>query len=217
MLQHLLQIVYPSFCPSCQQLLPCSDILCSSCYGKIKQVTSLILPVTKKHSLSVMAAGAYQDPLKTLITRKFAEDILASRQLAHIMLETIPSFHLEADYLVPIPLHWTRYAKRGFNQALEMARVLKKETGIPILNLLARKKRTKFQSRLTKQEKKENVHNAFCLHWKYKLLGTQSLKNKKILLVDDLCTTGQTLRSAARVLTHLKPESLAAVVASRTL
>ncbi|MFH0898474.1 MAG: phosphoribosyltransferase family protein [bacterium] len=217
MLESLLQILYPSFCPSCKQLTCPSTVLCSSCFGQIQPVTSLILPVTKKYPLKVIAAGAYRPPLKTLITRKFSEDIIAIKQLTSIVLHVIPSAHFDVDYLVPIPLHWTRYAKRGFNQSLEMAKVIRKKTGIPIINLLVRRKRTRFQSQLKKEEKKNNVENAFSLHWKYRLLGTQSIYGKRILLVDDLCTTGETLKSAARIIAHHSPQSLSAIVACRTL
>lgn len=164
-----------------------------------------------------MAAGAYEDPLKSMIVRKFSEDIVASRQLAYTMLETIPKQYFDVDYIIPIPLHWTRYAHRGFNQSLEMARVIKKETGIKILKLLKRNRRTQFQSRLTKKEKKENLRNAFSLRWLYANDAKSILKDKKILIIDDLCTTGETLKNAGRIIAKCKPASISAVVACRTI
>jgi len=217
MYHYLTQILFPSHCAFCKTIIPPSWVFCSSCIADIKPITSLILPITKKYPLKIIATGAYKDPLKTLLLRKFSEDILASRQVAQCMLETIPPDHMQADYIVPIPLHWNRYAQRGFNQSLEMARVISKKTGIKIFKLLKRNRRTQFQSQLSKKEKKENVRNAFSLRWFYKQDAPLTLQNKKILLIDDLCTTGETLKNAARVIVPYKPQSISAIVACRTI
>ena len=217
MLSYITEFFYPSHCAYCKKIVPPSFIFCSSCITHIKPVTSLILPITKKYPLTIMAAGAYEGPLKKMMLRKFSEDIVTSRQLATCMLETIPSHHFDADYIIPIPLHWTRYAHRGFNQSLEMARIFKKKNGTKILKLLKRNRRTKFQSRLTKKEKKENVHNAFSLRWLYQNDSQSILKDKKVLIIDDLCTTGETLKNAGRIIAACKPASISAVVACRTI
>ncbi|MFH1831223.1 MAG: phosphoribosyltransferase family protein [bacterium] len=221
MLRYILQMLYPSTCASCKQLVPEKLVFCPACVAQIKPVVSLLLPINKTYTLPVHAAASYEEPIRTLILRKFSEDINANRQLANIMLDIIPSNHLDADFIIPIPLHWRRYAYRGFNQAHEMARVISKKTNTPIINLLGRKTHTQFQSRLTKKEKQENVKNVFSIHWKYKLLKilqkAPSLENKKIIIIDDLCTTGETLKNAAQIIAHFKPASISAIVACRRI
>lgn len=190
---------------------------CNDCESVIKPVVSLPLALTQKHTMSVAAGCAYVDPVKKLVVRKFSQDMRASRQLAEIMIATIPKNYFEADYLIPVPLHWTRYARRGFNQSLVIARVLGKHYNIPVLNALSRGKRTAFQSTLTHDLRHDNVVDAFGLKTFFGLRSLTHLRGKRLVLVDDLCTTGATLVSAAKVLHMLKPEGINAVVACRAL
>lgn len=93
--------------------------------------------------------------------------------------------------IVPIPLHPRRYAERGFNQAEVIAKILSAEMNIPCQVLLKRQKYTKQQVKLSKEERKINVDNAFSAL--EKLSGA-------ILLVDDVFTTGATMQEGARIL-----------------
>ena len=98
------------------------------------------------------------------------------------------------DLLIPIPLHKSRRRKRGFNQAELIARGLGKELGIPVsADSLLRTKKTSPQKELNDQERKSNLKNAF-------QLAKDNVKFKKILLIDDIYTTGSTIDAAASVL-----------------
>src|SRR5580692_5113602 len=114
MYQKILQLFYPAHCASCLLLVPQELILCTACAALLKPVVSLFLPLTKRYSLNVFAAYAYDGPARKLLMKKFSYNQLASRQLANLMLQTLPTQSMQADYLIPIPLHWTRYARRGF-------------------------------------------------------------------------------------------------------
>lgn len=218
MLDELLSFFYPAACFSCGTIMPPRAVVCcQACESVIKPVVSLPLALTKKHTMNVAAGCAYLDPVKELVVRKFSQDMRASRQLAAIMIAAIPKNYFEADYLIPVPLHWTRYARRGFNQSLVIARVLGKHYNIPVLNVLSRHKRTAFQSTLTHDLRHENVIDAFKLRTFFGLRCFEHLRGKRLVLVDDLCTTGSTLVSAAKVLHALKPEGINAVVACRAL
>jgi predicted amidophosphoribosyltransferase len=133
------------------------------------------------------------------------------------MVKMIPFDVIPCDVLVPIPLHWTRYACRGYNQATEMAKVIRQTVKAPVTPVLVRHKRTVFQSRLTGAERQDNVGDAFGVAWRYRNADTSSFKGKHIVLVDDLYTTGATVKSAARVLLTFQPKSITAVVACRAL
>ena len=209
--------MYPAHCVDCSQLIAPSAILCVQCAGSLKPVVSFYLPLTQKKSLKVVASYAYQDAARSLLIKKFSQNSLASKQLAQLMLQTIAPENLQADYIIPIPLHWTRYAQRGFNQSTEIARVISKQTQVPMIQLLKRKKRTKFQSRLSKDQREHNLDDAFDLKRWYGYRDLSFLEQKNIILIDDLCTTGATLKSAAQSLLPLKPLSLTAIVACRAL
>jgi len=212
-----LDLIYPNFCRACQKLLAQNSVYCSSCSDKIKPVATSFVAVTNKYAIKVFAASVYKDPLRSLILRKAFSDRLASRQLAQIMHEKTNIKNMAFDYIVPIPLHWTRYARRGFNQSYEMASVLSKKLDVPVLDILKRTKRTVFQSTLSHNLRQENVKGVFQVRKKYLDVLRVTLKDKNILLVDDLCTTGATLKNGARQLTDGLPKSISAIVACRVL
>lgn len=98
------------------------------------------------------------------------------------------------DLIIPIPLHKSRRRKRGFNQAELIAKKLGRKLKIPVSSdTLLRTKKTRPQKELNEQDRKSNLKNAFAV--------TQNdIKSKKILLIDDIYTTGSTLDAAASVL-----------------
>ena len=213
----LISLLFPSSCRSCSVCISGKQVFCPACQATIKHVPSCSLQLTPKYSLTVHAIGSYTDPLRSLILRKKRFDRLAGRQLAGLMGQMLSVCPPKFDYLVPIPLHWTRYARRGFNQSYEMARVLSKKWNIPVLRLLKRGQRTKYQSSLSHELRQENVRNVFVVRRKYCDIYQSIVRNKTIVFVDDLCTTGATLKNAALVLLPGRPESFSAVVACRVV
>jgi len=217
MLKSILQIVYPSLCRGCNCLVGQQDVFCPPCAASIKPIVSLHLPVTKHVIMPVFAASAYVPPVRTLVVKKFAGDVGASRQLAQLMLDHTPLRSLPVDYVVPVPLHWTRYASRGFNQAHEMAKIVAAGCDAKVARLVRRVRRTSFQWQLPAKGRQQNVAKAFDLHYWYRLTGTAAIEGKHVVLVDDLCTTGATLAQVAKVIAACKPASLTAVVGCRAV
>lgn len=205
--------IVPSLCAYCKSFLSHADILCVNCKNKIFPIVSKEIDVTQNFSMKVFAISDYKDPLKKLILAKGWSDTLASYQMGQLLWEYLPLEHLDYDVIVPIPLHWTRYAWRGFNQAEEIAKVIQKKKNIPLCHVLKRVKKTAFQSTLLASHRVNNLKEAFILNKKY----TQTYTQKHILLVDDLMTTGSTLRSAAKALLALKPRKITVVVVCRVI
>ena len=227
MLNSLLQLIYPSFCRSCSSIIDQEQTFCFSCHSKIKPIVPVFLALTKKYILPVHAACAYENPVKSLILKKFSHDTLACKQLANLMIDFIPFETIKADFLIPVPLHWSRLAWRGYNQANLIAKQLSKKLDIPTLNIVKRKHRTIFQSRLRTDQRQKNVANVFSVKKNFtnSLILNQvqddkfdnPIKNKNIIIIDDLFTTGATVKSVAQTLSYLQPASISIVVACRTI
>jgi len=211
--QFIRTYLIPSLCAYCKSFLLDSDIFCRECKSKIFPIVSKEIDITQNFSIKVFAISDYKDPLKKLILAKGWSDTLASYQMGQLLWEFLPLEQLDYDVIVPIPLHWTRYAWRGFNQAHEIAKVIQKKKDVPLCHLLKRVKKTAYQSTLLASLRVENLKEAFVLNETY----AQAYAEKHILLVDDLMTTGSTLRSAAKALLALKPRKISVVVVCRVI
>lgn len=203
--------LFPIFCVACKTFnLEKDDVLCIECSGRIRPIISYDLSLTPSKQMTVHAVGAYDQPLVSLILAKSSGKRAIAHQLGTLAWHKSAVRHVPFDCIVPIPLHWTRYAWRGYNQADEIAGVLAEESNKPLLHVLSRIRRTPFQSLFEGDARIENVSGAFALK------GIDfDLKEKHILLVDDVMTSGATLRFAARELLKLRPKKITAVVISR--
>ena len=210
-------LVYPQFCFYCKDFLQDKSVFCKTCYEAIKPVVTTTVEVTKKYKVKVFAISEYKFPVRSLVLAKGGSDIVASRKLGELAWELTYIKNAEFDFIVPIPLHWKRYAERGYNQAHQMANIISKKSGKPVVNLLKRVKSTQRQSELSPHNRILNVVDAFELNLKVFKKNKHEYKNKKILIVDDLLTTGSTIKSATRVLIELKPEGVLAIVACRVV
>ncbi len=108
----------------------------------------------------------------------------------------------QAEALIPVPIHKSRMRKRGFNQAALVAERMGERLGIPVeKDLLVRVKKTKAQKNLSDAERRENLKNAF-------QVSGNELKLKRVVLVDDIYTTGSTLDAGASVLREAGAEKV---------
>ena len=117
-----------------------------------------------------------------------------------------------SDYVVPVPLHWRKEYKRGFNQARDLARHL----GPPVLDALARRTHTRPQVELPAERRHVNVVGAFGLRARW-LKKAHSIRGLKLVLVDDVSTTGATLEECARVLKGAGASHVSALTAARVV
>jgi len=96
------------------------------------------------------------------------------------------------DWILPVPLHWRRKAYRGFNQATELAKPLACLLGLPLLRGLRRSNATPYQSGLAAKDRSRNLRRAFSV--------TRTITHSHVLIVDDVLTTGATVRAVAKAL-----------------
>lgn len=208
------KIISPPFCAYCRVLIDDYTVLCQNCTQNLKPIPTVTKSINTVYNLTIYSVSAYQDPIKSLILAKGSSNYVASKQIAYLIWHRSMLKDLDFDYFVPIALHWTRYASRGYNQSQVIAHELSRLSGKSVLDCVSRIKRTKFQSVAdTPEGRKQNVSGAFELN----LENKEQYTDKKFIIVDDLMTTGSTLLEVSKILTKLKPKSISAIVAGRAI
>jgi ComF family protein len=143
--------------------------------------------------------GMYEGALRDLIHLfKYSGMTPLAKPLAQYLERGIP-VDQKFDAVVAVPLHWRKRWQRGFNQAELLAQFVAKRRGIPLLSPLRRKRPTATQAGLASAGRRRNVAGAFELRWQ-KPDAKKRLNGKKILLIDDVMTTGATASACASVL-----------------
>jgi ComF family protein len=138
--------------------------------------------------------GSYEGALRRLIHLfKYAKVESLALPLSRLLLRAMP-IDERFDLVIAMPMHWRKRWERGFNQAELLAKPVAKRCRLKLSNNLRRKRYTKAQAGLTEPQRRENLKDSFCVRSAHQIAG------KRILLVDDVFTTGATLRSAAEVL-----------------
>jgi ComF family protein len=168
--------------------------------------------------MRVYAASVYEGVIAQLVQAKERGDQKAAHQLGRIMGQYAEQQQLRYDLVVPIPLHWMRYMMRGYNQAHLCARHVASACFGKVVQPFARWRATKHQRYLSGQERVENVSGIFDRRLCFSLAAVRTLINgKRIVLVDDVYTTGNTVSSLASVVALYEPASIDVLVGCRVL
>jgi ComF family protein len=213
MFSYVANLISPPTCVACCEALHERVPLCSSCEGELEPVVSCEVPITGKYTMKVFAVTQYNGIIRSLIMAKQNGHRLPSKQLGQLIAARCLCDWQQCDFLIPIPLHWQRYAQRGFNQSEEIAQVLSGAHGIPVSCGVMRVKATEYQASLEYEGRQENVADVF----KLTDSARELYRDKHLVIIDDVMTTGATLRAVARVLIDCRPASITAVVAARVV
>ena len=147
--------------------------------------------------IPAIALGKYQSPLSEMLQKFKYESFIALGERLAITLARLRKAQiaaLEAEALVPVPLHISGFKARGFNQAEVISDILSRMTGLPVLrNSVEKIVKTKNQAKLTTEQRQNNLAGAFAAdRWEF--------PQRKILIVDDVITTGATVAEVGRTL-----------------
>ena len=193
----VLEIIYPSRakCLGCGDESGCEHpFLCEDCLGKLtpEYVTVRREAWRKRGISSVSFVYYYGQPIRGLIRAfKFSGVRMLAKYMADDLARLIDG--KAYDMMIPIPLHPNRFHERGFNQAEVLARQIEERLHIPVnTKVLKRIRKTKQQARLSHEKRMRNLEKAF--------VAKSDVSGKRILLIDDVITTGNTICSCAEAL-----------------
>lgn len=154
--------------------------------------------------------GSYEEVLRELIhVFKYGKTPTLSAPLTDFLAAALPRDE-RFDAIVPVPLHWWRRWRRGFNQSELLARGLAKRTGLPVIDALRRVRATAVQASLSNRGRRRNVTGAFAAR-----RAAARLTGKRVLLIDDVMTTGSTAAACAQVLKRAGVERVALLTVAR--
>jgi len=143
---------------------------------------------------TVYSFGSYEGPLRKLIHLfKYGKVETLAGPLSRLLIRSLP-LDQRFDVIVAMPMHWRKQWERGFNQAELLAKPVAKRHGVKLATNLRRKRQTKAQAGLTEAQRLANVKDSFLIR------RSEEINGKRVLLVDDVFTTGATLRAAAAAL-----------------
>lgn len=214
----LADVILPPRCLSCRETTASHANLCVSCWQQLSLIERpycerLGIPFVYDHGESMVSAQAIADPpaygraraaaryegaaIELVHRLKYGDRVEIAPFMGRLMVQAGQDVLAGADMLVPIPLHRLRLWRRRFNQAALLAREIGGRSGVayePLL--LGRSRRTAHQVGLSRKERARNVQGAFTVPPD----ARPAIKGKRIVLVDDVLTSGATGEAAARTL-----------------
>ncbi len=202
----------PITCGMCSQVVSERMPICAACAATIDPIATIDMPVTRTRSLPVAAAAAYDGPIARHIMAKHRADPVSAEELGWLVAQRCVGLLRHVDAVVPVPLHWRRYTQRGFNQAHVIAQRVAREYHIPCVQALSRTVWHGSQANRTSEQRHENVRDVFVV-----TSSIAQVRGLQIAVIDDVMTSGATLREATRTLERASCCVAANVVAARVV
>lgn len=212
LLDRALNFLFPPYCKICEK--QGNFEVCDNCIRRIKRLEKYQHIKLEKQNLDeLIYFFRYKDEIREMIlSYKFFNKFYLGKVFSKIMLKNekfcgILKFY---DIIIPVPMHKIKQIERGYNQAELLAEELAKGANLKFeKNILIKIVNNKRQSSLTEVERYENIKNVF------KVQNSDKIKNKKIILVDDICTTSATLEECSKILKDAGAKKVTAVVIAK--
>ena len=220
--EKIISVFFPKFClgcgiegnfvcKNCLKKINSQELACPVC-DKVNFVGAFCKAHQKSFAFSRLLFISYFDGLARKIVLGLKYEGLKelakpmSKMMAKVLIE---NFRSRADlFLVPVPLFFAKRLSRGFNQSEILSKHIAQILGASYGNLVLRQKSTKSQVELSKEKRKQNMENAFILSGQGRKID---LRDKIIVIVDDVYTTGSTINEVAKILKKKKPSGILAL------
>lgn len=237
-MESIVSLFVPATCASCAGSLRGmdGDRLCTACAGSIDRIPEPFCSVcgapreerpgglfpgpceacrAGRHFGQARAYGVFDTLLRDLVTRlKYSGESRLGNPLGHLLLHAAQEHFTLQDYdvVVPVPLHRERLRERGFNQSFLLARPLARAGRLPIVHAIDRTVNTKSQVGLQGAARRANVREVFTVAPRRR----DGVSRRRVLLVDDVMTTGATVDECARALLGAGAKKVDVIVLART-
>ena len=232
-LRAIASLFYPSLCAACSSAVNDSRYLCTACSERAPRIVPPFCATCSEpfqgaiteafacancahrtlHFESAVSAFRSRGVVRKIVHEfKYGKQAHLKHPVAEWLVEALVDPRLEGrrfDALVPVPLHPTRQRERGFNQAQLLSELLSIRSDIPMRTVLQRVRYTTTQTAFDRTERMENLRDAF------RLRKNADVRGLRVLLIDDILTTGSTLSECARVLKAGGALSVHAATAAR--
>lgn len=231
----LLDLLYPPVCLNCDTPTATPDTICSRCFKGLHPITAplcpvLGLPFDVSLGAGTLSAEAIADPppfgrarsaviygavARTIVSRlKYGDRPELALFCARLMAGAGHELWHDAPLLVPVPLHPARQRERRYNQSAELAQALGRLTGLAVApELVRRSRKTRQQVGLSGDGRQRNVAGAFAVHDDILVRA----RGKRVVLVDDVYTTGATTKAVTRTLLRGGIEAVDVVTFARVV
>ncbi len=208
LLARLIDVFAPRRCVFCGFVCDGDEgHICAACFEDLPWIAT---PVSFERPPFAYAIAMldYRFPVNAAIRRfKFDRKLFYGPAFGEVLLRALPMLPDTVDAVLPVPLHWLREARRGFNQAREIALPVAKALGVPFVRNVRRRRRTPFQSGLGAPERARNLDGAFAVRG--------PLAFDHVLVIDDVVTTGATLETLGKTLRQAGARSVSALCVAR--
>lgn len=231
----VLDQLYPPICLICDAPTASSDTLCGACFARLRPITAPLCPrlgipfavplgegALSAEALAepppfgrARAAVVYNEAARALVSRlKYGDRPEMARFCARLMASAGHELWAGNPILVPVPLHGSRQRERRYNQSTELALALARLTGLDCDPLMVRRtRRTRQQVGLSGDGRNRNVAGAFTANSD----SLTRIAGRRVVLVDDVYTTGATVKAVTRALTRAGAEAVDVVTFARVV
>lgn len=192
-------LIVPNYCARCGEHVGESDTLCLECSE-----------TNWNFDKNVSVFEYNQFTASPILAMKYKEKRYLAKDFAKLLYERYVAAGFDAEIVCSVPSSPKRLKERGYNHAEDLAKEFCKLANLPYAELLTKTKETEHQTELAREERKQNLVDAF-------VCTDKTVKGKKVLIIDDVFTTGSTLDACSKAIKKCKPSNIYCLTIAKTL